>query len=214
MAEDPIVLHGYFRSSATWRVRIALHLKGMAWQSRPHHLVRGEQRDPAYLALNPQGLVPALEIDGHCLTQSVAICEYLDEIAPQPPLIGAGPLERARVRAFALAIACEIHAVQNLGVLKRLRALGHDQETAQAWARDTIAQGFEACAGLLRDDAGPFCFGDRPTLADILLVPQMYNARRFGVEMAWPAFERIEAHCLALPAFSETAPSAQPDFEP
>lgn len=209
-----IILHGYFRSSATWRVRIALHLKGLAYRRAGHHLLQGEQRDPAYLALNPQGLVPALEVDGRIITQSLAICEFLDESVPAPPLLGTDPLERARIRAFALAIACEIHPLQNLGVLNRLRGLGLGPEVATQWARDTIASGLAACEKLLDPHAGAFCFGDSPTLADICLVPQMANARRYGVMPAWPRLERIEAQCLAHPAFAETQPSREPDFEP
>lgn len=206
------ILHGYFRSSATWRVRIALHLKGLPYRRVGHHLLKGEQRDPAYLALNPQGLVPALQIGDAVITQSLAICEYLDEIVPEPSLLGQDPVGRAHVRAFALAIACEIHPLQNVGVLDRLRGLGLGQDAVLRWTRDTIARGFSACEKLL-DPSGPFCFGDRPTLADICLVPQMANARRYGVELEWPLLERIEAQCLKHPAFAETQPGREPDFE-
>jgi maleylpyruvate isomerase len=206
-------LIGYYRSSAAWRVRIALNLKGLAAQQRFRHLRRGEQRDPDYLRVNPQGLVPALALDdGTWLTQSLAIIEYLDETHPTPPLLPADPLMRARVRAFALAIACEIHAVQNLKVLNRLKALGLSQDQANAWACDTIAEGLAACEALV--GTGPFCFGTQPSLADLCLVPQLYNARRFGVALeAMPRLLGAEAACMALPAFAEAAPERQPDAE-
>ncbi|MBX9697928.1 MAG: glutathione S-transferase N-terminal domain-containing protein, partial [Acetobacteraceae bacterium] len=148
-------LHGYFRSSAAWRVRAALALKGIAADPVFHHLRKGEQRDAAYLKLHPQGLVPALELDdGTVLTQSLAIIEWLDETHPEPALLPRGDaLARARVRAFALAIAAEIHAVQNLKVLNRVKALGHSQEVANAWAHDVIAEGLTACEAMLRDGA-------------------------------------------------------------
>ena len=158
-----MILWDYWRSTAAYRVRIALNLKGLAAEHRVRHLRRGEQRAPDYLALNPQGLVPALVLeDGTVLTQSLAICEYLDETHPEPPLLPRDPVTRAKVRAFAQAIAAEIHAVQNLKVLNRVKALGHDQAAANAWAQDTIAEGLAACEALLRDQAGPFCFGAAP----------------------------------------------------
>ncbi|MEH3039158.1 MAG: maleylacetoacetate isomerase [Sphingomonas paucimobilis] len=209
---DPI-LHGYFRSTASYRVRIALNLKGVAHRHAFHHLRKGEQRDDGYLAINPQGLVPALEIDAGVLTQSVAICEYLDETCPEPPLLPANPWQRARVRAVALAIACDIHPVQNLKVLARLRSLGLAEEQVTAWAADVIAEGLEACDRLIADSAGRFCFGDQVTLADLCLVPQLVNARRFGVELRWPRLLAIEANCLALPAFADAVPERQPDAE-
>lgn len=208
-----IRLHGYFRSTASWRVRIALNLKGLQFDQQSWHLRRGEQRSEHYLAINPQGLVPALEIDGQVLTQSLAICEYLDEKVPNPPLLGDTALERARVRAFAQAIACDIHPVQNLKVLGRLAALGLDETAVTGWARDVISEGLEASARLLPENAGMCCFGDRPTLADICLIPQLANARRFGVELRWPQLERIEKYCLTLPAFAHALPSLQPDAE-
>ncbi|MDO9711274.1 maleylacetoacetate isomerase [Paracraurococcus lichenis] len=210
-----MILWGYWRSTAAWRVRIALNLKGIAVEHRFRHLRRGEQRSAEALALNPQGLVPALVLgDGTVLTQSLAICEYLDETHPAPPLLPADPVLRARVRAFAQAIAAEVHAVQNLKILNRVKALGHTQETANAWAHDTIAEGLAACEALVRDRPGPFCFGDRPGLADIALVPQLYNARRFGVDLAGlPRLLAAEAACLALPAFAEAAAERQADAE-
>lgn len=209
---DPI-LHGYFRSTASYRVRIALNLKGVAHTHAFHHLRKGEQRDDGYLALNPQGLVPALETDAGVLTQSIAICEYLDETYPEPPLLPADPWQRAKVRAVALAIACDIHPVQNLKVLARLRSLGLGEEQVTAWAAAVIAEGLEACDRLVADSAGRFCFGDAVTLADLCLVPQLVNARRFGVELRWPRLLSIEANCLALPAFADAVPERQPDAE-
>jgi maleylpyruvate isomerase len=208
-----MILHGYFRSTASYRVRIALNLKGLSYEDSFHHLRKGEQRDPAYLALNPQGLVPALETDGAVLTQSLAICEYLDEIQPEPPLLPADPIARARIRAFAQAIACDIHPIQNLKILDRLRGLGMDETAVTQWARDVIEDGLEACAALIADERGPFCFGDSVTLADICLVPQLVNARRFGARMDWGRIPAIEAHCLTLGAFIRAAPQAQPDRE-
>lgn len=211
------VLHGYFRSSAAWRVRIALALKGVSAEQRSHHLVRGGQQAPEYLRLNPQGLVPALEVvwDGQhaVLTQSLAILEWLEETIPEPPLLPGDFLRRAKVRAFALAIACDIHPVQNLKVLRRLRRLGHDQDQVQAWGREVVAEGLQACAALLEREAGPFCFGAAPTMADLCLVPQLGNARRFGVEAIPSRLLEAEAACMALPAFADAVPDRQPDAE-
>ncbi|KUR71513.1 maleylacetoacetate isomerase [Novosphingobium fuchskuhlense] len=208
------VLHTYWRSSAAWRVRTALALKGLAWESAPHNLRTNEQTAPGYLACNPQGLVPALEVDGAVLTQSLAIIAYLDERFPEPPLLPDDPLERARVRAFALAVACDIHPVQNLKVLRMLRARGLDQAAVDGWAREVIEGGLAACARLIEDRTGPYCFGAAVTLADIVLVPQMANARRFGARTDWPRLEAIEAAALAHPAFALSRPEAQPDADP
>ena len=209
-----MILHGYFRSTASWRVRIALGLKGLVAEQVFHHLRRDEQRDPAYLAVNPQGLVPALALDdGRVLTQSVAICEYLDETYPEPPLLPANPFARAQARAVAQAIACDIHPVQNLKVLTRLRDLGLDESAVQGWAAAVIEEGLDAVDKLLADQSGCFTFGDRPGLADVVLVPQLGNARRFGVDLRWPRLTDIEAACLELDAFKLAVPSAQPDAE-
>jgi maleylpyruvate isomerase len=211
-----LTLHGYFRSTATWRVRIALGLKSLHYENVFHHLRRREQRAPSYLALNPQGLLPTLELgDGRVLTQSLAICEYLDSVHPEPPLLPQDPFERACVRAFAGVIACDIHPVQNLKILERLRGLGLENNTVESWARETISEGLEACAVLIGRNADtPFCFGERPSLADLCLAPQLGNARRFGVDLdRWPRLMKIEKNCDALSAFRAASPSNQPDAE-
>lgn len=207
-------LHGYFRSTASWRVRIALGLKGLAHKNVVHHLRKGEQRTPGYLAVNPQGLVPALETDaGDILTQSLAIVEYFDEIVPHPPLLPADPVRRARARAFAQAIACDIHPVQNLKVLERLRGVGVAEAEVLAWARSVIEEGLDACERLAAAECGSFAFGDRPGLADLCLVPMLFNARRFGAELRWPRLLAIEMACAELPAFAAARPERQPDAE-
>jgi maleylpyruvate isomerase len=182
-----------------------------------HHLRRGEQRAADYLTLNPQGLVPALELDDGAtvLTQSLAICEWLDETHPAPPLLPGDAQERARVRAFALAIACDIHPVQNLKVLARLRTLGVAEDAIIGWAREVIAEGLAACQALLpQGQPGPFLFGPAPTLAELCLVPQLANARRFGVDLvSLPRLLAAEAACQPLPAFVAAAPDRQPDAE-
>ena len=209
-------LHGYFRSSASYRVRIALNLKGLSVEHLPHHIPRGEQREPGYLAVNPQGLIPALQDDtGAILTQSLAIIEWLDETHPEPPLLPKGdPMRRARVRAFALAIACDIHPVQNTKVLARLRQLDLKEEQVTDWARWTIREGFAACEKLIANEPGPFCFGAAPTIADLCLVPQLANARRFGVDVqAFPRLLQADAAAKAMQAFADAAPERQPDAE-
>jgi len=211
-----LILHGYFRSTASWRVRIALGLKSLRYENVFHHLRRGEQRAPGYLALNPQGLLPTLELDdGRVLTQSLAICEYLDTMYPEPPLLPPDPFERARVRAFAGAIACDIHPLQNLKILERLRGLGLASQAVEGWARGIIDEGLEACAALLDPDADtPFCFDEQPSLADLCLVPQLGNARRFNVNLdRWPRLMQIEKNCNALSAFSAASPGNQADAE-
>ncbi|MGE5737949.1 MAG: maleylacetoacetate isomerase, partial [Betaproteobacteria bacterium] len=212
-------LYDYFRSSAAYRVRIALNLKGLAPDERTLvHLRMGNQRAQDYLALNPQGLVPALALDdGHVLTQSLAIIEYLDETHPAPPLLPAEPAARARVRAIALAIACEIHPLNNLRVLNYLiGTLGVSREQKDGWYKYWVDVGFEALERKLahEKETARFCHGDAPTLADICLVPQIANARRFNIDLSpYPTLTGIEAACLALPAFAAAAPERQPDAE-
>lgn len=210
-----MILHGYFRSAASWRVRIALNLKQVELQHVFHHLRRGEQRAPEYLVLNPQGLVPALEMDdGTSLTQSLAIVEWLDEAYPDPPLLPGDPLQRALVRAFALTLAADTHPLQNLKVLNSLRSLGVAEAEVTQWAAQANSTGLAACEALLARPPGPFCFGSAPGLADLCLVPQLGNARRFGVDVArFPRLLEREAACMALPAFTEAAPDRQPDAE-
>lgn len=209
-----MTLHGYFRSTASWRVRIALGLKGLEAGQVFHHLRKGEQRAPDYLALNPQGLLPAFVTDdGEVLTQSLAIIEYLDEVAPSPALLPADPVLKARVRAVAQVVACDIHPVQNLKVLARLRDLGLSEDQVQDWAATTIEEGLDAIDQLLANQPGPFAFGAQATLADLFIVPQLGNARRFGVELRWPRLVALEAACLELSAFADAVPGKQPDAE-
>jgi maleylpyruvate isomerase len=208
-------LHGYFRSSASYRVRIALNLKGLSADHLPHHLRKGEQCAPAYLAINPQGLVPTLQNDaGAVITQSLAIIEWLEETHPTPPLLPKDPLRRAHVGAFALVLACDTHPVQNLKVLARLRQLGLPEEQVTGWAAWANREGLAACETLIAGETGPFCFGDAPTMADLCLVPQLANARRFGVELdAFPRLLRAEAAAKNNKAFADAAPERQPDAE-
>ena len=209
-----VKLHGYFRSSASYRVRIALNLKGLTAEHLAHHLRKGQQRDPAYLALNPQGLVPTLQDADAILTQSLAIIEWLDETWPEPPLLPQDALRRAKVRAFALAIACDVHPVQNLKVLARLRELGIAEGQVTEWAAWVNREGLAACETLIAGEAGPFCFGAVPTIADLCLVPQLANARRFGVDVqAFPRLLQAETAAKALQAFADAAPERQPDAE-
>lgn len=210
-------LHGYFRSSAAYRTRIALNLKGIAYDQRSYHLRKGEQYGAAFLKLNPVGLVPALEENGEILTQSLAIIEYLDETHPAPAFLPKESLQRARVRALALSIACDIHPINNTRVLGYLEnKLGLDQSARDAWARNWIEIGFRALEQQLSTsrDTGRFCHGDRPGLADICLVPQVANAGRVNTDMApYPTINRIVAACLALPEFQKAQPQNQPDAE-
>lgn len=208
-------LYDYFRSGAAYRVRIALNLKGIGAEHRSIHLRKGAQRSDSYLALNPQGLVPTLVTDeGATLTQSLAIIHWLEARHPEPPLLPADPLARARVEAFVYAIACDTHPVQNLKVLNRLRTMGHSEDEVTAWAAWVNAEGLAACEQLVSGQTGPYCFGDRPTLADICLVPQLGNARRFKVDVsAFPRLLAAEAAAKALPAFADAAPERQADYE-
>jgi len=208
-------LHGYFRSSASYRVRIALNLKGLGVEHVPHHLRKGEQCAPAYLAINPQGLVPTLENNtGAILTQSLAIIEWLDETHPTPELLPKDPLRRAKVRAFCQVLACDTHPMQNLKVLARLRQLGLPEDQVTGWAGWANREGLSACEKLIANEAGPFCFGDAPTMADVCLVPQLANARRFGVDVsAFPRLLKAEAAAKAMKAFADAAPDRQVDAE-
>lgn len=205
-------LYDFFRSGASFRVRIALNLKGLSFEQASRHLRKGEQLAPEYLALNPQGLVPTLVLDdGRVLTQSLAIIEWLDETHPAPPLLPRDPYRRAQVRAFALAIAADTHPVQNLKVIQRIKTMGGDDV---AWARHVNEEGLAAAEALIANEPGPFAFGSAPTLADICIVPQLGNARRFGADIS--RLRRIleaETACLALPAFQNAAPEKQPDAE-
>jgi maleylacetoacetate isomerase len=212
---DPI-LHGYWRSSAAYRVRIALNLKGVAVRSAPVHLRQGEQRSPAYRALNPAGLVPVWEeANGLSLSQSLAIVEYLDETYPEPPLLPGSPRQRAAIREIALDIAADIHPIGNLRVLDKLTAdHGADADARAAWNRHWIAAGFAAVEHRLTRSAGRFAVGDAPTLADICLVPQVYNARRFELDLSpFPLIRAADEAARALPAFAAAAPEAQPDAD-
>ena len=212
-------LYTYFRSSAAWRVRIALNLKGLAYEAVPVHLLRdgGQQNLPSYRALSPLGTVPALQTGDATLTQSLAIIEYLEETHPQPPLLPVSAADRARVRALAQTIACDIHPVNNLRVLQYLgREFGATQEQKDVWYRHWVGEGLRAVEQLLVGDSrtGAFCHGDAPTLADCCLVPQVFNARRFDCPLAaMPTIRRIVEACEQLPAFTKAAPSAQPDAE-
>lgn len=208
-------LFTYFRSSSSYRVRIALNLKGVRWRSEHVHLVRGEQHNHSYLARNPQGRVPALEAAGKTMTQSTAIIEYLEETVPEPPLLPTDPGERAHVRSMVGLVACDIQPLNNLQVLKYLKdPLGHDQETVNTWYRHWIERGFAAMEKMVADSRGRFCHGDTPGMADVFLVPQVWNARRFEVDMsAFPHLAAIDAACAELPAFRDAAPENQPDAE-
>src|SRR3954464_8459606 len=189
---SPIILYDYPRSSAAFRVRIALNLKGVEYESRPVNLLEGEQKSDDYRALNPQGLVPMLEIDGHRLTQSLSIIVYLDQRFPAPPLVPREPADGAHVRAMALAVACDIHPLNNLRVLKYLKGqLGRSQEEVDAWYVHWISEGLSALETTAKAGAGKFLFGDAPTIADVCLVPQLYNARRYNVPLdAYPTLLR------------------------
>ena len=208
-------LHGYFRSSAAYRVRIALNLKGLQPAHLPHHLRKGEQCAPAYLAINPQGLVPTLEDDaGTVLTQSLAIIEWLDETHPESAAAAKGSAAARKGARLRAGLACDIHPVQNLKVLARLRQLGVAEEKVTEWAAWANREGLAACEALIAHEPGPFCFGDKPTIADLCLVPQLANARRFGVDVsAYPRLLKAEAAAKEMKAFADAAPDKQPDAE-
>ncbi|TXI18136.1 MAG: maleylacetoacetate isomerase [Ottowia sp.] len=209
-------LYNYFRSSASFRVRIALHLKGLAYDYLPIHLAKGEQRQPAFAAVTAEGLVPVLQTDDeHRLTQSMAIIEYLDETHPTPPLLPADALGRARVRALAQIVACEIHPLNNLRVLKYLVGeLKASEDAKNAWYRHWVRLGLQAYEGQLATQTGRYSHGDTPTLADCCLVPQIFNARRFDCDLSGlPRTMAVFDACMQLQAFQNAQPSACPDAE-
>lgn len=215
--EGELQLYTFFRSSAAYRVRIALNIKGLHYRSISKALAKGEQLQADYLAINAQGLVPALVVQDAVLTQSLAIIEYLDEEYPTPPLLPRDPIGRAQVRAIALAIACDIHPLNNLRVLNYLRReFKQDDEGVNAWYRHWIAEGFRALEQWTQkySTEGRYCFGDSVSLADVLLVPQMFNARRFQTDLApYPKLVQICGHLEALPEFAAARPEAQPDAQ-
>jgi maleylpyruvate isomerase len=209
-------LYTYFRSSAAYRVRIALNLKGIGYEAVPIHLTKdgGRQHSPEFRAVNPHGRVPALALDsGVVLTQSLAIIDYLDETHPKPPLLPADPVARAKVRAFTQIIACDIHPLNNLIALQYLRrTLKHEQAEIDAWYHHWILQGFEALEAMI--GAGPYAFGSEVTVADICLIPQVFNARRLKVPLdKFPKIVAVDAACLKLAAFDQARPENQPDAE-
>jgi maleylacetoacetate isomerase len=210
-----VKLYDYFRSSAAYRVRIALNLKGLGYEHIPVNLLKGEEGETAYRELNPQGLVPTLVDEGKVLTQSLAICEYLEECYPEPSLLPGDASDRARIRSLALAVACDIHPLNNLRLLKYLvTELGASEEQKLAWYQHWINEGFEAIEAMLNDSdkTAAFCHGNTPTLADLCLVPQLYNARRFEVDLTpFPNIVRINENCLELDAFLNAKPENQPD---
>jgi len=212
-------LYTFFRSSASYRVRIALNLKAIGCEQAPIHLRRGggEQLMPAYTAINPQALVPTLEDNGRILTQSLAIIEYLEETHPNPPLLPKEPADKALVRSMALVIACEVHPIQNLRVLNYVKATyNQTDEQVNKWAQHWIDLGLAALQEMIvaQPKRGKFCFGDVPTLADVCLIPQLGNARRYGCDLSkYPTILEIEKNCNAIPAFANAAPDKQPDAE-
>ena len=217
---DTLTLHGYWRSSAAYRVRIALNLKGLEFTQAPVHLVRdgGEQHRPEYAQVHPQRLVPVLQHGQRMIRQSLAIIEYLDELWPDPPLLPPAARERAQVRALSQLVACDIHPLNNLRVLQYLeREWNVPQPERDEWVRHWIVEGFAAFEALLREDLsrGEFCEGDTPGMAECCLIPQVYNARRFAVDLEpFPLIRQIDAACLSLPAFDAARPERQPDAPP
>jgi maleylacetoacetate isomerase len=212
-------LIGYFRSSAAYRVRIALNLKDIKAEHEYRHLRKGEHAAPDYAAINPQKLIPALLLDsGDLLTQSLAILEYLEETHPNPPILPKDPVDRARVRALSLILAADVHPIQNLRVMGYIRKnYGQDDAGASEWARHWVATGFDAYEASIAHDksTGTFSHGNTPTMADLCLVPQVFNAQRFKVDMSkYPTIQRINDACLKLPAFDAAQPHKQPDAEP
>ena len=210
-----MILHGYWRSGASYRVRIALNLKGLAFDNAAHDLRKGEQKAADYVALNPQGMVPALQHGDLVLTQSPAILEWLEETHPEPALLPKGANERATVRAMAALIGCDIHPLNNLRVLKAIRSeFNADQAAVDAWAAGWITPGFDALEALVARHGAGWSFGDAPTLVDCYLIPQMYSARRFNMDLSpWPRLLAVEQTALAHPAFASAHPDLQPDAD-
>jgi len=210
-------LYSYFRSSASFRVRIVLNLKQLPYDTVAVHLVKngGEQHAPDYLERNPMGVVPSLENEAGSLTQSTAICEYINELHPEPPLLPADLYERAWVRSVCNVVACDIHPVNNLRILNYItKTLGHDEIQKMDWYRHWISQGFVALENLLKQKAGRFCWGDTVTMADAFVIPQIWNALRFNCAMDdYPTLRRVYDNAMLLPAFEQAAPAAQPDAE-
>lgn len=210
-------LYTYFRSSAAFRTRIALNLKGIAYESVPTALPKYEHRDTGYLSLNPQGLIPALDTGHGVLSQTLAIIEYLEETHPTPPLLPADPIGRARVRSLALAIACDIHPLNNMRVLHYLRnELAQDKDKVSEWSRHWISQGFRGIEAAARDYSkdGRFLYGDAVSMADVCLVPQMFNAQRLHTDLTpFPTLLKICRHLESMPAFANARPEVQPDAE-
>ncbi len=209
-----IALHGYWRSSASYRVRIALNLKGISYRQIAHDLRTGAHRDPAYTAIAPHGLVPALEVDGQTLIQSPAIIEWIEARWPSPALLPADLDAAAIVRSMAAIIGCDIHPLNNLRILNVLKASGTDQDGVNAWVARWVAEGLAALEHMVARHGGGFCYGQAPTIADCYLVPQIYNARRFGVDLTpYPTLLAADEAAHTLPAFVDASPEAQPDAD-
>ena len=208
-----LVLHSYWRATAPYRVRIALNLKGLAFDYVPVNLLAGDQHGEAYRALNPQELTPALQTeDGRLLTQSLAILEWLEETHPVPPLLPADPFDRARVRAMAAIVACDIHPLNNLRIQQQLTRMGLDADARKVWTQRWINDGFTALEPMVVAHTAGFAFGAEPTLADCLLIPQVFSAEQYKVDLApYPAIRAVAAHCATLPAFQAAHPGRQPD---
>ena len=209
------LLHSAWRATAPYRVRIGLNLKGVVYDIAPVDLIAGRQREPAYRAINPQGLTPALDIGGRVLTQSLSILEWLEEEHPHPPILPKAPLDRQRVRAMATIIACDIHPLNNTRVGRALHQMGVEQEAIKAWSRRWITDGFDALEPMIAADGAGFAFGAAPTLADCCLIPQVYSARRFEVDLApYPAITAVATRAAEHPAFQAAHPDRHPDAKP
>lgn len=209
-------LHSAWRATAPYRVRIGLALKGVAYDYAAVDLLAGEQREPAYRAVNPQGLTPALDLgDGHVLTQSLAILEWLEETRPQPPILPRSAMDRQIVRTMATIVACDIHPLNNTRVGRKLHKLGLSQEAILEWTQGWIRDGFDALEPLVARHGGVFAFGDAPTIADCCLIPQVYSANRYQVDVSpWPAIAGVAARAAQNPAFQAAHPNNQPDAKP